>query len=359
MVLTRRAARELNSIVRWLPNEILSAVMSYSSKSDLLVLCRTSRLMHNIATRLLYHTVSLATGAQMEAFLRTMELIQCNTDSSPSLFDHVRQFVIKDQKCTANLSTRAVELLASVISQFRYLESLDLLLEKTIEFAEVLDQAYFKKSLGVAIHCSIAKSALLSESSSDDNPFDSPFQTILSPFFNAASIRSVLSTCVMSSRDDLEIQTALLLLTTTTELSTLAVAVQYNINVSAFLEAVTRHIPRIEVVVLRRGNLGATQISKEDILEIATSLEKLSHLRIFDLGINVGEEYDDLETIKIWSGACKSLFSIVLRTLIPAAAVIALIEIGRWKSLGVLERSMDKLCTSASESRITLAVPAL
>ncbi|KAF7378210.1 hypothetical protein MSAN_00245700 [Mycena sanguinolenta] len=101
MVLTRRAAREQNSIVRWLPNEILSTVALYSSKSDLLVLCRTSRLMHDIVTRLLYHTVSLVTGAQMEAFLRTMESIQKPTDSSLSLFDHVRQFVIKDQKVTA------------------------------------------------------------------------------------------------------------------------------------------------------------------------------------------------------------------------------------------------------------------
>ncbi|KAF7378209.1 hypothetical protein MSAN_00245600 [Mycena sanguinolenta] len=136
---------------------------------------------------------------------------------------------------------------------------------------------------------------------------------ISSPPSTPAFIHSLTSICLISYRDDLDIQTALMLLAPMTQLDTLAVfTVQHDIKESVFLEAVTRHVPRIEVVVLRQVNLMAAQISQGDILEIATSLEKLPRLRILDLGVNVEAEHDDVATIKLWSGACKSVSSIVL-----------------------------------------------
>ncbi|KAJ7895259.1 hypothetical protein B0H14DRAFT_3125385 [Mycena olivaceomarginata] len=73
MVLTRSAAKAYRSIIRWLPNEILAATMVYLSRAGLVSLCRTSRLMCNIATPLLYRSVTLSTVLQLKAFLRTIE----------------------------------------------------------------------------------------------------------------------------------------------------------------------------------------------------------------------------------------------------------------------------------------------
>jgi hypothetical protein len=91
MVLTRRAAKASKSIIRWLPNEILATVMVDASILDLVALCKTSRLMRNIATPLLYRAVSLATIPQINLFLRTMKQ---RPNSSPSLCRHVRRFSI-------------------------------------------------------------------------------------------------------------------------------------------------------------------------------------------------------------------------------------------------------------------------
>ncbi|KAF8135363.1 hypothetical protein K438DRAFT_1997346 [Mycena galopus ATCC 62051] len=72
MVLTRRASRAEKSIIRWLPNEVLVVVVSNLARSDLLILRRTSRLLSDIATPLLYRAISFSANAQLKAFLRTM-----------------------------------------------------------------------------------------------------------------------------------------------------------------------------------------------------------------------------------------------------------------------------------------------
>jgi hypothetical protein len=65
--------------------------MLHASTADLLSLCRTSRLISNIATLLLYHTVSLSAAAKMNSFLHTMKQ---RSESSALLSRYVRQFSI-------------------------------------------------------------------------------------------------------------------------------------------------------------------------------------------------------------------------------------------------------------------------
>jgi hypothetical protein len=95
MVLTRRAAKANKSIIRWLPNEILTSVMLDVSRPGLIALCMTSRLMRNIAMALLYRTVSLSNVRQIKAFLRTMK--QRSSLSLP-LSRHIRRFSITDDE---------------------------------------------------------------------------------------------------------------------------------------------------------------------------------------------------------------------------------------------------------------------
>jgi hypothetical protein len=88
-VLTRRAATASKSIIRWLPNEILTAAMCNCPTADLAAFCKTSRLLRNIATPLLYRDVTISEISQIKAFVRTMQ-----QRSSSSLSRHIRRFCL-------------------------------------------------------------------------------------------------------------------------------------------------------------------------------------------------------------------------------------------------------------------------
>ncbi|KAF8142889.1 hypothetical protein K438DRAFT_1994441 [Mycena galopus ATCC 62051] len=129
MVLTRRASRAENSIIRWLPNEVLAEVMSDLPRPDLLALCRTSRLFCNIATPLLYRTVAFSNGAQLRSFLRTMK----PRSRSTSLALYVRRFLIKDEnRYETKLPASLVETVTSVLCQIPHLQLLDLIVDEAI-----------------------------------------------------------------------------------------------------------------------------------------------------------------------------------------------------------------------------------
>ncbi|KAJ7674037.1 hypothetical protein DFH06DRAFT_753317 [Mycena polygramma] len=73
MVLTRRASK---CILRWLPNEVLGEVIQYleskSSYRDLLALCRTSRLVHGLATPILYRSIRVHKPSAAHACFSTL-----------------------------------------------------------------------------------------------------------------------------------------------------------------------------------------------------------------------------------------------------------------------------------------------
>ncbi|KAJ7186368.1 hypothetical protein C8R46DRAFT_1206380 [Mycena filopes] len=65
MVLTRRQYR---AISRWLPNEIITEVITASPKADQAVLTRVSKLFYGLATPVLYKAVDLRTLAKINGF---------------------------------------------------------------------------------------------------------------------------------------------------------------------------------------------------------------------------------------------------------------------------------------------------
>ncbi|KAJ7810592.1 hypothetical protein B0H14DRAFT_3757000 [Mycena olivaceomarginata] len=101
----------------------------------------TSRLMRNVATALLYRTVSLSNVPQIKAFLRTMK--QRSSLSSP-LSRHIRRFSITDdEKHDLKLSPTIVKAITSIFSQLSNLRFLELLIDEAIEFTDMLQHAYF------------------------------------------------------------------------------------------------------------------------------------------------------------------------------------------------------------------------
>ncbi|KAF7342614.1 hypothetical protein MSAN_02018200 [Mycena sanguinolenta] len=347
MVLTRRAATEQNSISRWLPNEVLAAVMTYCSEADLVALCKTSRLLRNLARPVLYRSISIGTTAQMKAFLRTMKSIR-PTSSTPRLSDHVRQFVVTDRQCTRNLPKRTAEFLSSLIPKFHHLQSLDLGFNKSLEFTEMLERASFSNlsnfSYTVPSHNLTLVPSFLNRHSttikdlsliSDAHPNSVPhLDTVHLPrlksydgpsffirFFDTSTTCSVTTVFLWFRPYDRDIDRALMLLGPMTALhSFFAFGIPDDIPETTVLESVAKHIPRIQTVALRKD--GANQISYPNALEIAPCLKKLKYLHSFNIGDDDGEDYDDLETVYLWSGACSTLSSIVVRTWAPAVTMI-------------------------------------
>lgn len=79
------------SIVLWFPNEVIFEVLLYMSPMDLLALCRTSRLINDLSTPLLYRCVDLCDISQIETFISALEKY---AESPVPLWCHIQQFSI-------------------------------------------------------------------------------------------------------------------------------------------------------------------------------------------------------------------------------------------------------------------------
>ncbi|KAF7354454.1 hypothetical protein MVEN_01134500 [Mycena venus] len=135
MVLTRRAYK---SIVRWLPNEMLSEVFGHLFGADLLALCRTSRLINGLATPLLYRSIALSEISAMEKFVFALRK---HADSSMPLSRHVREFWVGISDCSA-MYAALVDQISVAISSCPYLHTLTVLMPST-PLCDMLREANF------------------------------------------------------------------------------------------------------------------------------------------------------------------------------------------------------------------------
>ncbi|KAJ7246120.1 hypothetical protein B0H12DRAFT_767431 [Mycena haematopus] len=236
-----------------------------------------------------------------------------------------------------NLSPSVVKALNSFLPQLRHLEYLDLL-TTTIEFTDMLEHAYFENISTFRYATDSHTSTLCSFLNRHPTITGlilaklGPLQTLAGaihlpnlafynghsffiPLFSSTSVRSVTSVCLLCFFDDPDIETALMQLGTMTALHTLIVCARgHDITELALLGGVSRYVPHLQMLRLRRVTTRAAPISPADTLEIASCLEKL-HLRdlsILNLNGDDGAECDDGGTITLWSGACKSLSTITL-----------------------------------------------
>ncbi|KAF8142913.1 hypothetical protein K438DRAFT_2029855 [Mycena galopus ATCC 62051] len=329
MVLTRRATRAQNSIIRWLPNEILAAIVADVSRRDLVALCRTSRLIRDIATPLLYHAVSFSTVPQLEAFLRTMKL----GSISASLARYVRRFSAADGMQGLRLSQSLVNTIISVLFQLCHLECLDLLNE-AFEFTDMLDGTTFLKLSTFRYTLQPQTSSLLS-SFLNRHPTithltlakDAPFQHLdpihlpaLARYNGPSSFIPSLDpgscihwVCLLWYPDDPTVDIPLLKLgRIASPVTVVVLSVRNTVKASTVLGGVAAYLPRTQHFKFRKTGT-AVPISPQDTVEITTYLESLASLSILELcDLRDGAEpqsskVKDRETIASWSGACKSL----------------------------------------------------
>ncbi|KAF8190997.1 hypothetical protein K438DRAFT_1970744 [Mycena galopus ATCC 62051] len=340
MVLTRRAATEYYSIIRWLPNEILSLIVLNVRRLDLIALCRTSRLIHEIAVPSLYRVVALSTVLETELFIRTMG---GGSPKSASLSRHVRQFALTGRGLA--LSPALVKAIDSVLCQLCRLEVLSLLVSvvgETLEFTDLLQKAYFPSlsAFQYDVHedNSVLLPAFLNRHPSitgltitrSTEPlvelaavllpkllsYNGPSSFV--PSFRLGESLTVASLILYA--DDLDLDRPLLHLSKATSLHSLVVlnASDNMLSESTILACVARYLPRIRTITCRKvwAIAPAAHISSEDTLEITTCLDQFDSLSM----LNLSATDDDLEpgpdadreTVVSWGAACKTLILIIL-----------------------------------------------
>ncbi|KAK7018246.1 hypothetical protein R3P38DRAFT_2784085 [Favolaschia claudopus] len=131
MSVTRQPPQTRKSIMQWLPNEVLTLVTHHATTRDLASLCRTARLMCNLAIPTLYRNVALCNAAQLEKFVRTMSLSPESTASLP-LSSYVRQLKMRNgqspEEMIKGLSLQLISAADFVLGRLFNLEKLELLL---------------------------------------------------------------------------------------------------------------------------------------------------------------------------------------------------------------------------------------
>ncbi|KAF7344139.1 hypothetical protein MVEN_01704100 [Mycena venus] len=336
MVLTRRAYK---SIVRWLPNEVLSEVLGYMSQPDLLAPCRTSRLINGLATPLLYGSVTLSEIPSMEKFVSVLNKY---ADSPTPLSRHVREFsvVMFDD---SSMYPRLAHQITTALSHCRNLHSLTLLLSNT-HFSGMLRDSHFPNlrtfRYGVSPdvstvlpafitrHSTINTLAMVCSTSAMERDFD--LDLIQLPnlkMFSADSylIQSLVcdqtlqNICIYFFYPDFEACLKRLAPLVCTQKLRLLIKAD-EIDARAFFKYVADSIPQITELTfqkLRDSAPGADRLVEH--LQIETQLRNLKHLRVLEFD-NFEETQDrteaeremDLSLVKQWSAACPSLISILL-----------------------------------------------
>ncbi|KAJ7864465.1 hypothetical protein B0H14DRAFT_2574399 [Mycena olivaceomarginata] len=222
-----------------------------------MALTQSSRLISNIATSLLYHTVSLSAAAKMNSFLHTMKQ---RSESSALLSRYVRQFSIHE----------GPDLLIPVAHLDS--EPLDPILLPNLK--EYFGPSSFTSSFDLTSG-SVSQVSLLWH----------PGDLLETPFSHLSKIASLQTFSGISTSAD--------------------------IGDSDILASAATHLPHIQTLEIRGMEDVAARISPEDTLQIAVHLEKFTALSVLELGsFNDGEANNPNighETILLWSRACKSL----------------------------------------------------
>ncbi|KAJ6471410.1 hypothetical protein C8R45DRAFT_1014197 [Mycena sanguinolenta] len=334
MVLTRSAVRAQNSIIRWLPNEILAAVISEAPHSDLVALCMTSRLIREIATPMLYRVVKLYKEKKLEAFLCTINSSAASSTSLSPLVREVRITISGLGPCPL------VDDITASVFRFSRLESLELLLDPSVEFTPLLDSGYFANlatfrytlkcpssttMLSHFVHRHPTITRLTVVQSEPLQQLDPTHAASLTDCIGASAfisfmlrrfVFSVTLSCV-PAEPDIDMHVLYPASTSGASPNQVSVLLFAPMRVSVILVGVAAHLPHTRVVGVIRYN-GSPQLSRKEVLEIAAHLKNLVSLSTFSLNdyvtiSNHGWQYDwdgDEEIVATWSAACKTLSKI-------------------------------------------------
>ncbi|KAJ7691365.1 hypothetical protein B0H17DRAFT_1201212 [Mycena rosella] len=297
--------------------------MSYASRPDLVALCKTSRLLNDLATVLLYRKINIYSLDAVEGFVSTME-------TYPNRSRHIR--ALRIAKYDLQFSAAFVTQLNSTISQFCYLESLELLSERA--HPELLRDAHFPNLSTLRYHAHPHISAFLNRHPTITclglereiilEPLDpihlpnlrvysGPNSFIPSLMLNNKSLEI---THILWYPDDLDVETALTALGRIASSGHYLVSKSDNIDEAAFLGSMAITVPDCFLVRFRRVFTLSGRIFTERALEIAQHLNKftmLTRLEFLNFDDDGHRQVElDLQIVKSWGEACKTLVEVQL-----------------------------------------------
>ncbi|KAJ7466196.1 hypothetical protein B0H11DRAFT_2048810 [Mycena galericulata] len=337
MVLTRRAYK---SIIRWLPNEVLSEVMQYASRQDLVVLCQTSRLISGLATPLLYRSIAFSTSLDLRRILFSMK---GNPDRTGARRNHVRQVSIPENGSYFPPNSRKE--LALLLPSFLHLNSLEILSSRA-QFPELLRDGVLPNLTTFGCFVCPTLSSLLSTFlnrhptinqldlyQSDDGlvPHLDPVQLPNLKFF---SMPGSLVPAIVHDNKNVEVMGIIWYVdepgvgTTLAALGKMGSAKGFALDAysgwnhqPSFIGAVAENMPEIYVLRCHRLYTAACRMSFGDALEIGEHLKSFKALCILEFlyfkedSEHLGQsERDDLDLkiVTYWGSVCAPLFEIAL-----------------------------------------------
>ncbi|KAK7013730.1 hypothetical protein R3P38DRAFT_3003768 [Favolaschia claudopus] len=314
MVLTRSAAKSLRSIVRWLPNEVLSLIMCETRQQDLITLSRTSRLMHNLATPVLYHSIVLCSDVQIALFVKTMEI----QVAVARLARYVRRIAFSDPAWdfVLTLLPTLVKRLLAVLRLFNQLESLDFGPFTHRRFTDFLEHARFPNLLKFSHLVEYADTSITSFVQRHHTLTDLTLPTTFGQ-------KTQVGSCVLDlpclqfffalifASADCDLDDGLRLLSPVVELQRIVFLPTTMVLDLELLEAVAVHLPRVEHIFIERKLSPSLtpSITRANAPSFVPNLRKFPELSFLSFSNEPCDplEHHHLETMSLWTSACKTL----------------------------------------------------
>ncbi|KAJ7842757.1 hypothetical protein B0H13DRAFT_2365073 [Mycena leptocephala] len=284
---------------------------------DLLALCRTSRLINDLSTPLLYRCVDLCDIAQIETFVSALEKY---AESPVPLWCHIQQFsitMLHESTLEHSLSNR----ITTVLSKCLNLHTLELITPHAhlsallIRVSQPASDHNFARTDGGGV---------------DENFHLAPIQLHNLTAFSGDSL--FLRSLVCDNTLDLisifffdhDFEAALERLRPMTCSEEVELLVKAdNIDLPCFFAGVAASMPQITSLSFRKlgsSSPGAPRLAMLGAISIQMQLGKLKYLRILEIHDFDEEPHDMTETFRVvdqltvekWSETCPSLTSIVL-----------------------------------------------
>ncbi|KAK6988642.1 hypothetical protein R3P38DRAFT_275457 [Favolaschia claudopus] len=334
MIFMRSAAKamSLKSILRWLPNECLYIILECLATRDLAAMCRTSRLLRNMGTQMLYREVTICSEVQFELFL---EGLWRGVTGKETPVRKIRSFVLRKSAVRGRLTKAQEKKLTVILCKMSALEFIrfephimdySALFQNARFPALATFHGYLGETAVAAIDFLNRHSATLSSVqviTPHPREFPPGMQRIHLPTLRELGTRPSL----LGLFDFTDVPlTKIIFLTQEFDGNTSAapfadlrgVSTLQNVTVLSYrdrgqwltlLRIIAANLSHLQHLTFTEMRDNRAPISHDDANNVAAALEKFDALNVLEMGNAVGNPFD---TVVRWGNVCQTLQSIRL-----------------------------------------------
>ncbi|KAK6988660.1 hypothetical protein R3P38DRAFT_3291036 [Favolaschia claudopus] len=335
MIFMRSAARaiSLKSIIAWLPNECLYIILECLATPDLAAMCRTSRLLRNMGTQMLYRYVTICSEVQLERFLEGFWRGVAEKESPVRM---IRLFVLEASAVRGHLIEAQGKKLTTILCNMSALEFIRLQ-PYSMDYSALFQKARFPALATFHGHLrtetAVAATDFLNRHSATLNSVTiiNPYPIEFAPGLQRICLPGLRDVCTrpllleLFDFNDVPL-TKITFLTHASDADTSAasfanlrgVSTLQNVTVLSYgdrgqrltlLHIIAANLPHVQNLTFTEMWRNRAPISHDDSNTIAAALEKFDALKVLEFRNAVGNPSD---TVVRWGNACQSLQSIRL-----------------------------------------------